>query len=86
MALALSKQQNHPHYPAFVVCVNSSVAYFLLEHTAACKTKTGLEHQMQDDVAAYFATARAALSRIGPSCAPSVAALQALVYGVGPSQ
>jgi hypothetical protein len=84
MALTVSTQQNHPQYPAFVVCVNSSVAYFLMEYIAACKTTTGLEGRLQDDVAIYFATARAALSRIGPSCAPSLAALQALVYGVSP--
>jgi hypothetical protein len=82
MALAVSEQQGHPQYSAFVVCVNSSVAYFLLEYTAACKTTTGLEGKMQDEVTAYFATARTAPSRIGPSCAPSLAALQALVYGV----
>lgn len=82
MALAVSNQQEHPQYPAFVVCVNSSVAYFLLEYTTACKTTTGLEGHLEDEVAAYFATVRAALSRIGPSCAPSLAALQALVYGV----
>jgi hypothetical protein len=82
MALAMNKQQDHPQYPAYIVCVNSSVSYFLMEHTAACKTTTGLEESMQDNVAAYFATARAALSRIGPSCAPSLSTLQALVYGV----
>ena len=82
MALAVSSQPKHPQHPAFVVCVNSSVAYFLLEYMTACKTTTGLEGQLQDEVAAYFATARAALGRIGPSCVPSLAALQALVYGV----
>lgn len=82
MALAIKTALHHPQHAAFVVCVNSTVAYFLLEYTTTCKAKTGLEDYLQAEITAYFDTAQAVLDCIGPAYAPSLPALQALVYGV----
>jgi hypothetical protein len=82
MALAIEDGLHHPQHAAFVVCINSTVAYFLLEYTTTCKAKTGLEDHLRAEITAYFETAQAALDCIGPAYAPSLPALQALVYGV----
>ncbi|KAH7322494.1 hypothetical protein B0I35DRAFT_476442 [Stachybotrys elegans] len=81
LALDAEKQHRH-HHPAFVVCVNSSVAYFLLESMTAREAVTGLENNMRNQITSYFATAQAALHFISPSHPPSLPTLQALVYGL----
>ncbi|KAI9146795.1 Arabinanolytic transcriptional activator araR [Paramyrothecium foliicola] len=86
MFLTLDGEEQPGHHPAFVVCVNSSVAYFLLERTTAGEAVRELGNSLRNRITSYFAAAQAALNCITPSSPPSLPTLQALVYGLVNSQ
>jgi len=82
MSIDVRDCQRRKSNPAWVVCVNTLVAHFLLQKLMSATTKNGLEGSIQHKISAYFATSQKALSRIHTLAPPCLQNIQALVFGV----